>query len=123
KCNTMTIELSKYKERDASQMNELSDLHQSNVFLEREKLNLQVEIDSLRSKLIEEEIRHQKLQDQFLVEKLKRAGTHNLTDDDLKHDGQEIVRGIYYFDSMIGKFQSDPFHIIEDLKLLIRSLN
>ncbi|CAF3799316.1 unnamed protein product [Rotaria magnacalcarata] len=94
KCNTMTIELSKYKERDASQMNELSDLHQSNVFLEREKLNLQVEIDSLRSKLIEEEIRHQKLQDQFLVEKLKRAGTHNLTDDDLKHDGQEIVRDL-----------------------------
>jgi hypothetical protein len=31
----MTIELSKYKERDMLQMNELSDLRQSNVLFER----------------------------------------------------------------------------------------
>jgi hypothetical protein len=35
KCNTMTIELSKYKERDMLQMNELSDLRQSSVLFER----------------------------------------------------------------------------------------
>ncbi|CAF3765049.1 unnamed protein product [Rotaria sp. Silwood1] len=92
----MTIELSKYKERDLLQINELADLRQSSVFLEREKVNLQVEIDSLRSKLIEEELRQQKLQEQFLVEKLKRAGTLNSTDADIKHDSQEIIKGIYY---------------------------
>ncbi len=31
----MTIELSKYKERDALQMNELADLRQSSAFFER----------------------------------------------------------------------------------------
>lgn len=31
----MTIELSKYKERDMSQMNELTELRQSNVLFER----------------------------------------------------------------------------------------
>lgn len=31
----MTIELAKYKERDQLQMNELTDLRQSTVFLER----------------------------------------------------------------------------------------
>ncbi|CAF4083747.1 unnamed protein product [Rotaria sp. Silwood2] len=90
----MTIELSKYKERDILQINDLADLRQSSVLLEREKVNLQVEIDSLRSKLIEEEIRHQKLQEQFLVEKLKRVGTQNSTDDDIKHDSQEIVKDL-----------------------------
>ncbi|CAF3587436.1 unnamed protein product [Rotaria sordida] len=94
KCNTMTTELSKYKERDILQINDLADLRQSSVFLEREKVNLQVEIDSLRSKLIEEEIRHQKLQEQFLVEKLKRSGTQNSTDDDIKHDSQEIIKDL-----------------------------
>ncbi|CAF4771522.1 unnamed protein product, partial [Rotaria sp. Silwood1] len=94
KCNTMTIELSKYKERDLLQINELADLRQSSVFLEREKVNLQVEIDSLRSKLIEEELRQQKLQEQFLVEKLKRAGTLNSTDADIKHDSQEIIKDL-----------------------------
>ena len=29
KCNTMTIELSKYKERDTLQMNDLTELRQS----------------------------------------------------------------------------------------------
>ena len=31
----MTIELSKYKERDMNQMNELTDLRQSNALYER----------------------------------------------------------------------------------------
>jgi hypothetical protein len=31
----MTIELSKFKERDALQINELTDLRQSNAFFER----------------------------------------------------------------------------------------
>jgi hypothetical protein len=31
----MTIELSKFKERDALQMNELTDLRQTNAFIER----------------------------------------------------------------------------------------
>ena len=35
KCNTMTIELSKYKERDMLQMSELADLRQSNALFER----------------------------------------------------------------------------------------
>lgn len=35
KCNTMTIELAKFKERDALQTNELTDLRQSNAFFER----------------------------------------------------------------------------------------
>jgi len=34
----MTIELSKYKERDALQMNELADLRQSSVLFERVSL-------------------------------------------------------------------------------------
>lgn len=52
-----------------------------------------MEIDSLRSKLIEEEVSHKKLQEQFLVEKLKRAGTHNATEEEIKNDSQEIIRG------------------------------
>ncbi len=40
KCNTMTIELSKYKERDMLQMNELCDLRQSSVLFERVYLKL-----------------------------------------------------------------------------------
>ncbi|CAF1596153.1 unnamed protein product, partial [Adineta ricciae] len=94
KCNTMTIELSKYKERDILQMNELTELRQSSVLFEREKLNLQVEIDSLRSKLIEEEVSHQKLQEQFLVEKLKRAGTQYATDEEIKNDSHEMIKDL-----------------------------
>jgi hypothetical protein len=52
-----------------------------------------VEIDSLRSKLIEEELAHNKLQDQFLVEKLKRAHIPNANNDDIKIDSQEIIKG------------------------------
>ncbi len=106
----MTIELSKYKERDVVQMNELTDLRQSSVLFERvylkifilcfinlfnqEKLNLQVEIDSLRSKLNEEETALKKLQEQSLVDKLKRVGTHNATDEEIKNGSQEIIKGI-----------------------------
>ncbi len=64
-------------------------------FFSKEKLNLQVEIDSLRSKLIEEEITNKKLQEQFLTEKLKRFGTHNATDEDIRNDNQEIIKGIF----------------------------
>jgi chromosome segregation ATPase len=88
----MIIELSKYKERDVLQMNELADLRQSSSLFEREKLNLQVEIDTLRSKLTEEELSHKKLHEQFLAEKLKRVGTHNPTDEDIKNDNQEIIK-------------------------------
>jgi hypothetical protein len=56
-----------------------------------------VEIDSLRSKLIEEEISHKKLQEQFLAEKLKRVGTQNATEEEIKNDNQEIIKGISPF--------------------------
>ena len=59
----------------------------------QEKLNFQVEIDTLRAKLIEEETTHQKLQEQFLVEKLKRVNTPNATDEEIKNDSQEIIKG------------------------------
>ncbi len=62
----------------------------------QEKLNLQVEIDTLRSKLTEEELSHKKLHEQFLAEKLKRVGTHNPTDEDIKNDNQEIIKGSFY---------------------------
>ena len=52
-----------------------------------------MEIDSLRSKLSEEELAHNKLQDQFLVEKLKRAHIPNANNDDMKIDSQEIIKG------------------------------
>jgi division protein CdvB (Snf7/Vps24/ESCRT-III family) len=39
----MTIELSKYKERDALQMNELADLRQSSDAFERVNLQLDCE--------------------------------------------------------------------------------
>lgn len=52
-----------------------------------------MEIDSLRSKLLEEEISHKKLQEQFLTEKLKRVGTQNSSEEEIKNDSQEIVRG------------------------------
>jgi len=95
KCNTMTIELSKYKERDTLQMNDLTELRQSSSLFEREKLNLQLEIDSLRSKLIEEEIAHKKIQEQYVVEKLKRAGVmDNLTDEDIKNDSQQVIKDL-----------------------------
>jgi hypothetical protein len=53
-----------------------------------------MENDSLRSKLIEEELSNKKLQEQFLAEKLKRVGTHNATDEEIKNDSQEIIKGI-----------------------------
>ncbi|CAM4791193.1 unnamed protein product [Rotaria magnacalcarata] len=90
KCNSMTIELSKSKDRDASQMNELSEFRQSCALLEREKLNLQVEIDSLRAKLSEEEMAHKKIQEQLLVDKLK----HVRTDEDLDHRSEEIIKDL-----------------------------
>ncbi|CAF1115190.1 unnamed protein product [Rotaria sordida] len=90
KCNTMTIELSKYKDREASQMNEFGELRQSCALLEREKFNLQVEIDSLRVKLSEEEIAHKKIQEQLLVDKLK----HVRTDEDLDHHREEIIKDL-----------------------------
>jgi len=40
---------------------------------------------------------NKKLQEQFLTEKLKRFGTHNATDEDIRNDNQEIIRGIYLF--------------------------
>ncbi|CAF4430484.1 unnamed protein product, partial [Rotaria sp. Silwood2] len=90
KSNSMTIELSKSKDRDASQMNELGELRQSCALLEREKLNLQVEIDSLRGKLSEEENAHKKIQEQLLVDKLK----HVRTDEDLDHHSEEIIKDL-----------------------------
>jgi len=39
KCNTMTIELSKYKERDTLQMNDLTELRQSSSLFERVMMN------------------------------------------------------------------------------------
>ncbi|CAF3673868.1 unnamed protein product [Rotaria socialis] len=90
KCNSMTIELSKYKDKDASQMNELSEFRQSCALLEREKLNLQVEIDHLRAKLSEEEMAHKKIQEQLLVDKLK----HVRTDEDLDHHREEIIKDL-----------------------------
>ncbi|CAF3239932.1 unnamed protein product [Rotaria sp. Silwood2] len=91
----MTMELSKYEERDALQMNELTNLRQSTVLLEQEKLNFQVEIDSLRAKLIEEELQHQNLQEQFCIEKLKHVTPQNSIEDDIKLNSQEIIKGIY----------------------------
>ena len=38
---------------------------------------------------------NKKLQEQFLAEKLKRVGTYNVTDEDIKNDNQEIIKGIY----------------------------
>ncbi len=133
----MTIELSKYKERDALQMNELADLRQSSVLFERvslknlflfyifsnilfsqEKLNLQVEFDSLRSKLIEEEIAHKKLQEQFLSDKLKRVGTRNATDEDIKNDNQEIIKGIYLIFNFFSNFFSSSIQISKENQML-----
>ncbi len=53
-------------------------------------MNLQVEIDSLRGKLSEEEIGHKKLQEQLLIEKLKRV----MVDVDINHHNEEVIRGI-----------------------------
>ncbi|CAF5026351.1 unnamed protein product, partial [Rotaria sp. Silwood1] len=86
----MTIELSKSKDREASQLNELVELRQSCTLLEREKLKLQVEIDSLRVKLSEEENAHKKIQEQLLVDKLK----HVRTDEDLDHHSDEIIKDL-----------------------------
>ena len=36
---------------------------------------------------------HKKLQEQFRVEKLKRVGAQNLTDEDMKDGSQEIIKG------------------------------
>ncbi|CAF4435419.1 unnamed protein product, partial [Adineta steineri] len=58
--------------------------------LEREKLNLQVDIDSLRAKLSGEEIAHKKYQEQILAEKLKRTGN----DEDINHSSQEIIKDL-----------------------------
>jgi hypothetical protein len=52
-------------------------------------LNLQVEIDSLRGKLSEEEISHKKLQEQLLIEKLKRV----MVDVDINDHNEEVIRG------------------------------
>lgn len=89
-------------------MNELTELRQSSALLERvciyfpsffiincleflqEKLNLQVEIDSLRGQLSEEETAHKKLQEQLLMEKLKRA----FTNIEIDHHSAEIIKGI-----------------------------
>ena len=59
----------------------------------KEKLNYQVEIDSLRAKLIEEEAALQKLQEQILVEKLKRVTTPHATDEEIRNGNQEMIRG------------------------------
>jgi len=48
-----------------------------------------MEIDSLRVKLAEEEIEHKKLQEQLLVEKLKRT----MTDLDMDNRSDEIIKG------------------------------
>jgi len=48
-----------------------------------------MEIDSLRGKLAEEEIEHKKLQEQLLVEKLKRT----MTDLDMDNRSDEIIKG------------------------------
>ena len=53
-------------------------------------MNFQVEIDSLRGKLSEAETTNKKLQEQLLVEKLKRV----ITDVDVNHHSEEIIKGI-----------------------------
>lgn len=59
------------------------------MFFVKEKVNLKMEIDSLRVKLAEEEIEHKKLQEQLLVEKLKRT----MTDLDMDNRSDEIIKG------------------------------
>jgi len=59
------------------------------LFFVKEKVNLKMEIDSLRGKLAEEEIEHKKLQEQLLVEKLKRT----MTDLDMDNRSDEIIKG------------------------------
>ena len=59
------------------------------MFFVKEKVNLKMEIDSLRGKLAEEEIEHKKLQEQLLVEKLKRT----MTDLDMDNRSDEIIKG------------------------------
>ena len=54
-----------------------------------------MEIDSLRSKFMEEEMTHKKLQEQFLSEKLKRVGTQNSSAEEIRNDSQELIRGIF----------------------------
>lgn len=56
-----------------------------------------MELESLRSKLTEEEIAHKKVQEQFLVEKLKRVSTPNATEEEIKNDSQEIIKGSLLF--------------------------
>ncbi|UJR14847.1 hypothetical protein I4U23_001832 [Adineta vaga] len=90
KCNNMTIELSKSKDRDILQMNEVAELRQTSALLEREKLNLEVDIESLRAKLSVEENAHKKYQEQILVEKLKRAGH----DEEIEHGSEEIIKDL-----------------------------
>ncbi len=122
----MTIELSKYKERDALKICFYSIFFQM-FFFSQEKLNLQVEFDSLRSKLIEEEIAHKKLQEQFLSDKLKRVGTHNATDEDIKNDNQEIIKGIYlifnFFSNFFFFFYSDLERKLDVERLSLKRSN
>lgn len=37
-----------------------------------------------------------KLQEQYLAEKLKRVGTQNATDEDIKNDNHEIIKGSFF---------------------------
>lgn len=62
-------------------------------FVFQEKVNLQVEIDSLRGKLSDEETRHKKAHEQLLVEKLKHATTVAHVD----HHSEEIIKGSISF--------------------------
>lgn len=54
-----------------------------------------MEFDSLRSKFMEEEMAHKKLQEQFLSEKLKRVGTQNSSAEEIRNDSQELIRGTF----------------------------
>ncbi|CAF1430443.1 unnamed protein product [Adineta ricciae] len=90
KCNNLTIELSKSKDRDISQMNEVAELRQASALLEREKLTLEVDLNALRVKLSEEEAAHKKFQEQILVEKLNRAGN----DEEINHRSDEIIKDL-----------------------------
>jgi Fe-S-cluster formation regulator IscX/YfhJ len=52
-----------------------------------------VELESIRAKFIDEEHAHKKLQEQYLAEKLKRVNIPNATDEEIKNDSHELIKG------------------------------
>lgn len=74
-----------------------------------------MELESLRSKLTEEEIAHKKVQEQFLVEKLKRVSTPNATEEEIKNDSQEIIKGLFYSFRFVS-FLHFHFDFLSDLE-------